>query len=62
MAQSITDGEWRDDERLDDPARNRHAWAQTSSNFGRALRLLTARGEIVARDGRYYMRSPGERS
>jgi hypothetical protein len=62
MAQSITDGEWADNALLDDPTRNRHAWAQTPSNFGRTLRLLTARGEIVTRDGRYYMRSPDERS
>lgn len=62
MAQSITDGEWADDARMDDPARNRHAWAQTSSNFGRALRLLAARGDVVSRDSRYYMRSRDERS
>jgi hypothetical protein len=62
MAQSITDGEWADNARLDDPARNRHAWAQTSSNFQQALRLLSARGEIVMRDGKYYMRSRNENS
>ena len=62
MAQSVTDGEWADDERLDDPARNWHARAQTPANFGRALRLLTARGDIVTRGGRYYMRPRGERS
>jgi hypothetical protein len=62
MAQSITDGEWADGARLDDPNRNRNAWAQTPSNFGRALRLLTARGEIVAIDGRYYPRPRSERS
>jgi hypothetical protein len=62
MAQSITDGEWADDALLDDSTRNRHAWAQMPSNFGRALQLLTARGDIVIRDGRYYMRSRDERS
>jgi hypothetical protein len=60
MAQSITDGEWADDALLDDPARNRHAWAQTPSNFGRALQLLSARGDIVMRDGTYCMRPRGE--
>lgn len=62
VAQSITDREWADHALLDDSTRNRHAWAQTSSNFGRALRLLTARGEIVTRDGRYYPRPCNERS
>ena len=62
MAQSVTDGEWADDERLDDPARNWHARAQNPSNFDRALQLLAARGDIVTRVGKYYPRPRSERS
>jgi hypothetical protein len=60
IGQSVTDGEWAGGARLDCPARNRHAWAETSGNFERALRLLAARGEIVTTDGRYYTRSRDE--
>jgi hypothetical protein len=56
IAQSITDGQWADGERLHDPTRNRYAWAQTPGNFMRAPRLLAARGEIINTDGRYYTR------
>jgi hypothetical protein len=62
MAQSVTDGEWAGGERLDDPATNRHARAETPANFQRALRLLAARGEIAMKDGRYCTRSHDERS
>jgi GNAT superfamily N-acetyltransferase len=62
IARSVTDREWADGEPLDDPARNRHALAETPANFHRALRLLTARGEIVIRHGRYCTRPPDDRS
>jgi len=62
MAQSVTDAEWADDARLDDPARNWHARTQTPSNFDRALQLLAARGDIVTRDGKYYTRPRSEPS
>jgi hypothetical protein len=62
MAESVTDGEWAEGERLDDPARNRHARAEAPGNFQRALVLLAARGDIVTRDGRYYTRSRDDRS
>jgi hypothetical protein len=62
IAQSVTDGEWADGERLDDPARNLHARAETPANFQRALRLLAARGDIVITDGRYCARRSDERS
>lgn len=62
IGQSVTDGEWREGERLDSPAGNRHAWGETPGNFTRALRLLAVRGEIVMRDGMYFTRSRDESS
>jgi hypothetical protein len=57
VGQLITDGEWPDGQRLDSPQGNPRAWDWTPDNFGRALQLLTARGEIVMKDGGYYPRS-----
>jgi hypothetical protein len=58
MGQLITDGEWPDGQRLDSPHGNPRAWDWTPDNFRRALQLLTARGEIVMKDGGYYPRPP----
>jgi hypothetical protein len=62
IAQSVTDGEWADGERLDDPATNWRARVEAPATFQRALRLLAAQGEIVMRDGRYCTRSRDDRS
>jgi hypothetical protein len=62
IAQSVTDGEWADGERLDDPASNWRARAETPANLQRALRLLAARGEIIMMDGRYCTRARDDRS
>jgi hypothetical protein len=61
IGQSVTDGEWREGERLDSPAGNWRVRGETPGNFTRALRLLAARGEIVTRDGMYFTRSHDER-
>jgi hypothetical protein len=56
MAQSITDGELPGGQRVDSLQGNPHAVGSTPGNFRRALQLLTARGEIVMKDGGYYPR------
>jgi len=61
IGQSVTDGEWREGERLDSPG-NRHARGEAPGNFTRALRLLAARGEIVTRGGMYLTRPRDESS
>ena len=62
LAQSVTDGEWADGGRLDDPATSWRARVEAPATFQRALRLLAARGEIAVRDGRYCTRSRDDRS
>jgi hypothetical protein len=62
MAQSVTDGEWADGERLDDPATSWRARVEAPATFQRALRLLEARGDIVSTGGGSYTRSRDERS
>jgi hypothetical protein len=62
IAQSVTDGQWADGQRLDDPAPAHYTWPRTPGTFHRALKLLAARGEIVGRHGRYYTRAGDERS
>jgi hypothetical protein len=56
MAQSITDGELPGGQRVDSLQGNPHAVGSTPDNFRRALQLLTARGEIMMKDGGYYTR------
>jgi hypothetical protein len=60
IGQSVTDGEWREGDRLDSPAGNWRIRGETPGNFAWALRLLAARGEIVTRDGMYFTRSRDE--
>ena len=62
IAQSVTDGDWADGERLDDPATSWRARVEAPATFHRALRLLAARGDIVSRGGGSYTRSRDERS
>lgn len=61
IGQWVTDGEWHDGQRLDSPD-NWHYRMWSPDKVRRALQLLTARGEIVVKDGGYYMRSHSENS
>ena len=63
IGQCITDGGFPGGSVLDCcPRRSRYAPGKTHDVIENALRLLEARGEIISRHGRYYVKSTDEGS
>jgi hypothetical protein len=63
IGQSITDGRLPEGKRLDDSSLNKWPYSdKTCSVIENALRLVTARGEVISRFGMYYVRSGNENS